>query len=223
MAANRYPAKIRALAPDFRDRCALNDVHLVAGEAEEILHAHVRAVAQRLGVTERTVLQNYMNERAIADLVAAVGRAGAAHSEAVSTADPVTISATDLGAVMAALGMALKLAAQAFEDSSQFVTALGITTDAADAIVGLGAALRETDNQDKVMLDGWSVIHARSVLQSTLEHLRDRTWSCSCRDQHVVGRSCWLQDLLARDLGLIGGWPNSENEPPAVERGPDNR
>jgi hypothetical protein len=134
-------------------------------------------------------------------------------------AAPVVISAADVGAVVAALGMSLKLAAQELEQEAQFADALGVTTDAADAVVGLGAALRGAVDRDKVSIGGPSLVYARKVLWLTIEHLRDRTWACSCRDRHEVGKSCSLQTMLSRDLGLIGGWPSGPSEPAADQRG----
>lgn len=220
VAGIRNSAKVRELATELRDRCALADVHLVAGEAEEIVVKHVQAIAAQLGLAERTVLTRYMGEAAMDSLVTVVASSNAVHVEAASTAAPVVIGAADVGAVVAALGMSLKLAAQELEHEVQFADALGVTTDAADAIVGLGAALRGAPDRDKIAIGGPSLVYARKVLWLTIDHLRDRTWACSCRDRHEVGKSCSLQKMLARDLGLIGGWPSGPSEPAAGERGP---
>lgn len=206
------------MAPDLRDRCALRDVHLVAGEAEEILVEHARSVAKKLGITESTALQNYVDADALDRLVAAVVGAGTTYAKAASSAAPIEVSATELGAVVAALGMAVKLAAEALEDPTQSVSALGLITDAADAFVGLGVVLRGAVDHDKAIIEGPALVYARSVLQVTVRHLRDRSWACSCHDQHVVGQPCSMQDMLLRDLGLIGAWSISEHEPPAGER-----
>lgn len=221
MAGIQNSAKVRELAIELRDRCALANVHLVAGEAEAIVVKQVQAVAAQLGVTERTALTRYLGAAAMDSLVTVVAGSNAVHVEAASMAAPVTIGAADLGGVAAALGMALKLAAQELEQKAQFASALGVTTDAADAIVGLGAALRDAGDHDQVTVSGSSVVYARKVLWLTIEHLRDRTWACSCRDRHEVGKSCSLQKMLTRDLGLIGGWPSGPSEPAADQRRPN--
>src|SRR5262249_44624448 len=145
MADIRNTKKVRQLAAELRGECALRGVVLVAGEAEEILAAKIRAIANQLGVTERTVLECYLPDNVVHATADVVGEAAATYQQAVDAAEPVTLVVADAGRVIAALGMTMKLATEALQKPTGDADALGVATDCADAVVGIGAAIRSAD------------------------------------------------------------------------------
>jgi hypothetical protein len=112
----------------------------------------------------------------------------------------------------------MKLATDAMESESQRVQALGVATDCADAIVGIGAALRRANDATRAELAGPTLVYTRKVLLQAIEQIRDRRWSCPCRSRHTPGTTCDLQRNLTSDLNLVGGWPINRREPPAQRR-----
>jgi len=214
----RNTKKVRQLAAALRDECALRGVVLVAGQAEELLADRVQVIANQLGITERTALDRYMPDDVVVALADTLGTAGAAYRDAVATTEPVTLNVADLGRVIAAVGMTMKLATDAMESESQRVQALGVATDCADAIVGIGAALRPAHTATRVELAGPTLVYTRKVLLQAIEQIRDRHWACPCRSRHTPGAACDLQRNLTNDLKLIGGWPIDGREPPARHR-----
>ncbi len=114
--------------------------------------------------------------------------------------------------------MTMKLATDAMESDPRRVEALGVATDCADAVVGIGAALRRADGTTRVQIAGPTLVYTRKVLLQAIEHIRDGHWTCPCRSQHTPGTACDLQRTLTSDLNLAGGWPVDQQEPPADNR-----
>jgi len=214
----RNTKKVRQLAAELRDECALRGVILVAGEAEEILAGKISAIARQLGVTERTALDRYLPDDVVHALAEVVGTEGVTYRRAVDAAEPVTLDIADIGRVIAALGMTMKLATDALEKPGGRADAFGVATDCADAVVGIGAAIRNTDGDDEVEIGGPTLVYTRKVLQRAIELIRDGTWACPCRSRHTQGATCSLQDNLINDLNLVGGWAAGAHEPPADQR-----
>lgn len=212
----RNTKRFRQLAAELREECGLQGVVLVAGESEEILAARIDDIARSLGVTGRTAMERYVTDEVVHALAGGVGAAGATYQDAVDTTEPVTLSIADAGRVIAALGMALKLATDAF--SSGPAEALGVATDSADAVVGIGVAIGNTHPGADVNVGGPTLVYARKVLQRTIELIRGGTWTCPCRSRHAPNETCELQRSLATDLNLLGGWTTGPQEPPAEYR-----
>jgi len=129
----RNTKQFRELAAFLRERTGQEGVKLVAGEAEKILGDRVNALASQLRVTQRTAL-GYVSEDNLELLARELGSLAEEYDDAVETAEPVIIKITDAGRVIAALGMAVKLAAEHIEGHQ--AEAAGIATDGADALVG---------------------------------------------------------------------------------------
>jgi hypothetical protein len=214
----RNTKKFRQLAAELREQCALHGVVLVAGESEEILATKVDDIARRLGVTERTAMERYLTDEVVHALARGIGTAGATYQEAVDTTEPVTLSIADAGRVIAALGMTMKLATDAVAQPPGPAEALGVATDSADAVVGIGVAIRNTHPGAAVQVSGPTLVYARKVLQRTIELIRDGTWTCPCRSRHAPNETCELHRNLASDLNLLGGWTTGPQEPPAEHR-----
>jgi hypothetical protein len=214
----RKTKRVRALAVELRERCALHGMTLVDGEAEDILAARIGALARQLRVTERTVMDSYLPEGFIPELARAVAAVNEEYQDVASDAGPVTLSAAEAGHVIAALGMTTKLAVAALGLPEGRTEALGVATDTADAIVGIGALLRGAEGQP-IQVGGSTLVYTRKVLRQTIELIRDGTWICPCRSRHTRGASCDLQRNLASDLSLVGGWASGgATEPPAADR-----
>jgi hypothetical protein len=214
----RNMKRFRELAAELRELCALHGVVLVAGESEEILATKVDDIARQLGVTERTAMERYVTDDVVRAMAQGIGIAGATYQEAVDTAEPVTLSIADAGRVIAAVGMTMKLATDALSQPPGAAEALGVATDSADAVVGIGVAIRNTHPGAAVQVGGPTLVYARKVLQRTIELIRDEHWACPCRSRHVPNETCELQRNLAADLNLLGGWTTGPQEPPAEYR-----
>lgn len=201
--------KVRDLADRLRDECALRGVDLLVAEAREIIVRRVQEVAQMLGVSERTVLDRYMTEDTVLQLASSVGRADSSYHEIRDAVAPVQLSMAEAGRLLASLGMVAKLATEALDADDTTVvdrsSALGVATDCADAVVGMGAAFATTAGLDVVEIGGQGVTFARKVLQQAIDLLGNRNWTCPCFDQHRPGQACNLQQSLATDLDHLGG------------------
>jgi len=208
----RKTKSFRDAAARLREEAALRGVTLVAGEVEDILADRVAAVATMLGVSERTALTTYLPEHAIVALAETLGTLNTQYTEATTDPEPVAVDVANLGRVVAALGMALKLAVD--HAGKTEADAFGIATDCADALVGLGAQLRAADGARQVTVRGPALAYTRRVLVATVEHVRDGRWACPCRSQHGPGRVCTVQKNLTSDLGLVGGWIGDADAPP---------
>jgi hypothetical protein len=75
---------------------------------------------------------------------------------------PMTITVQDAGRVLAALGMVCMLATGQVDKAPE--DAAGTLTDASDAIVGLGAALRSNDGDEPISVCGRTLVYSRTVL-----------------------------------------------------------
>jgi len=214
----RNTKRVRELAAALRDECALRGVVLVAGQAEDLLASQVQVIANQLGITERTALDRYLPDDVVAALADTLGAADATYRDAVATTEPVTLNVADVGRIIAAVGMSMKLATDAMESASRRTEALGVATDCADAVVGIGAAVRRAAGATRVQITGSTLVYTRKVLLQAIEQIRDGHWTCPCRSQHTPGTACDLQRNLTSDLNLVGGWPVDKREPPADNR-----
>ena len=220
MADIRRTKKLRQLATELREACALRGVTLVVGEAEDILADKISAIARQIGVTERTIIDNYMPVGMISELAQAVAAVNDEYQDAAQSTEPVTLGASEAGRVIAALGMTMKLATQALQLPGSRSETLGVATDLADAVVGMGVAIESTGEGQPVQVGGSTLVYTRKVLRQTIDLLGDGTWVCPCPSRHVPDATCELQRTLAGDLHLIGGWIGGADEPPADGRLP---
>lgn len=93
----RNSKRFRELAAVLKERLQGHDISLVGGEAEELLGAHVSAVAAQLRVTERTVLATYMSEDAVTALAERFAEQKAEYHEATEAAEPVMLDVRERG------------------------------------------------------------------------------------------------------------------------------
>jgi hypothetical protein len=204
----RNSRRFKELAELLREQAGRRDVTLVAGEAEEVLASRVSAVATQLGITERTALTSYISEETIPVLAEAVASQAAQYRAATAQAEPVALGVTQAGHVIAALGMAVKLAAGHAGETQ--ADSLAVITDAADAIVRLGAELRSSGPSGQVDFGGHELVQARSVLVRSVDLLREGRWRCGC-GPHAASSQCRLIANLTSDLTLIGGWAPTDS------------
>jgi hypothetical protein len=204
----RNSKRFRETAALLRERAGREGVNLVGGEAEDLLAGRVTAIATQLGVTPRTAL-GYVSEDSLELLAQQLGSLAGEYDDAAETAEPVVILSADAGRVVAALGMAVKLAAEHIEGHQ--ADALGITTDGADALVGLGVAMSAAKGASEFRFGGQHLVWTRKVLVRTIELIGDSTWACPCEGPHNGRSACRLQRQLTGDLHLVGGWVPGEH------------
>ncbi|MFB6396502.1 hypothetical protein [Polymorphospora lycopeni] len=186
-------------------------------EAADLLAERVTATANQLGVTERTALQTYTTPHNISLLANVLGEHAATYREVMAEADPVTITVPDAGRVIAALGMVCKLATEQINKDS--ADAAGVLTDAADAIVGIGAQVRTNQDYEPVTIAGRTLVYSRTVLTHAVDRLTTGIWACPCRQPHPSGAdSCTLVQGLTADLNIVAGWLTTSNERPGDQR-----
>jgi hypothetical protein len=215
----RNSRKLKMRAVEVRESCDERGVFLTAAEAEEALAGSVRDAAVRLGITERTLVDSYLTDEFVAALVDALVAEDGIHQDAMHAAEPMSIACADVGGVIAALGMIMKLVTDALDRNVARADSMGIATDCADAVVGLGVAVNHADPGGPVQVDGRTLVYSRRVLQRAIRMLRDGTWECSChRRPHEVDDECTLRHNLMADLRRIGGWDSGKHEPPAAQR-----
>lgn len=181
---------------------------LVGGEAEDLLAGRVTAIAAQLGVTPRTAL-GYVSEDNLELLAEQLGSLAGEYDDAAGAAEPVVVRFVDAGRVVAALGMAVKLAAEHVEGHQ--ADAFGITADGADALVGLGVAMSAAKGAGEFRFGGQHLVWARKVLVRTIELIGDGTWACPCEGPDDGEPGCRLQRQLTGDLHLVGGWVPGEH------------
>jgi hypothetical protein len=199
----------------LRDEAAERGLTLVAGEAENLLADRVAAVAGTLRVTERTALDTYLTEENVAGIATTLATQAASYRSAVQATEPISLSVAETGRVIAALGMAIKLAAEHAEATG--ADASGVAHDGADAVVGIGAVIAKAGRAPRVEVGGQMLVWTRGVLVRTIELLRAGRWRCPCRTPHPPGERCVLTTLIG-DLNLVGGWLVDEDEPSADRR-----
>lgn len=218
MADIRNSKKVRQLAAEVRELCALQGVVLVAGEAEELIAARVTALAADLGITHRTFLDSYLQPTIlIPAIAAAVIQANSMRRAAAEAVEPVTLDAKAVGRVIASLGMVMKLAVDQAQVPAKMTAALGVATDGSDAIVGIGVALHQAQPQQILTVGGPTLVYARRVLNRAIELIGEGTWKCPCQEHHDATGRCRLQHSLAADLGALGGWAAGMTEPPPTD------
>ncbi|MEH0933155.1 hypothetical protein [Micromonospora sp. CPCC 205558] len=83
------------------------------------------------------------------------GDTAATYCEVIAEAEPVTITLPEVERLVAALGMACKLATERIGEDP---------ADAADAIVGIGADVRTNENSKPVAISGRTLVYSRTVL-----------------------------------------------------------
>jgi hypothetical protein len=144
------------------------------------------------------------------DFLVKFARSLARHAEkydqAFSEIEPVGLTIAETARVLAATGMALKLAAGHVELT--MAESMTILTDGADFIVGIGAAMSAVDGSGQVELGGQILVWIRSILVRTIDLLRSGRWTCPCEGTHGQNPTCTLVPVLARDLSMVGGWPS---------------
>jgi hypothetical protein len=204
----RNTRRFRELVAFLRERAGREGVKLVAGEAEKVLADRVAAIASQLGVAPRTAL-GYVSEDNLEFLAQELGSLAEEYGDAAQAAEPVTIKITDAGRLVAALGMAVKLAVEHIE--SHQAAAAGIATDGADALVGAGVAMHAAKSAAEFRFGGRHLVWTRKVLLRTIELISDGTWACPCEGPHGGVQPCRLQRQLAGDLQLVGGWVPGEH------------
>jgi len=204
----RNSKRFGELAALLRERAEREGVTLVGGEAEDLLADRVTAIAAQLRVTPRTAL-GYVTEDNLELLAEQLGSLAGEYDEAAGAAEPVAVRFVDAGRVVAALGMAVKLAAEHVEGHQ--ADALGITADGADALVGLGVAMSTAKGAGEFRFGGQHLVWTRKVLVRTIELISDGTWACPCEGPHDGEPACRLQRQLTGDLHLVGGWVPGEN------------
>jgi hypothetical protein len=97
--------------------------------------------------------------------------------------------------------------------------ASGVLTDAADAIVGIGAQLRTNGSDQPVIVGGRTLVYSRTVLTRAIESLRDGLWECPCGEPHLPDAGpCSLVLSLTADLNVVGGWLATADEQPGNAR-----
>jgi hypothetical protein len=199
------PAKITALAAMLHDNCAARGVVLVPGRAEEILTKKIREIATDTGLTETAVIDTYLTTDRLDQIARALADANQPYLDALATAEPVPMTTPGAGGVIAALGLMLKLAVNAAGTNEGHSRWLNWATDCADAVTGIGTALRAADTDGDVLVPGPSAVYARHVLTTGLDAITTGTWTCPCGTRHQTGVPCRVQDAIARDLIAIGG------------------
>jgi hypothetical protein len=70
----------------------------------------------------------------------------------------IAFDVADVGRVIAALGMTMKLATDALEKPTGRADALDVATDSADAVVGIGVAIRNTGHDQDVEIGGADLV-----------------------------------------------------------------
>ncbi len=97
--------------------------------------------------------------------------------------------------------------------------AAGVLTDAADAIVGIGAELRTNEDNEPLTISARTLVYSRRVLTRAIEGLMAGIWVCPCGEPHRPDADpCTLVQGLTADLNVVGGWLAAPNERPGDQR-----
>jgi len=213
MSSIQNSQKFRERAAQLRDQAALHGITMMPAEAADLLADRLTAVAQQLGISQRWALDRYVTDGFLAILIQTLATHAATYQEAVQAAEPVSLSTTDAGRVLATLGMTLKLAAQHAEQTP--ADSMAILTDGADTIVTIGAALTASGATAQIELGGQALVWTRGILVQAITLLRTGQWACPCTGTHGPEPTCTLVPALARNLTLAGGWLSPEPAEPA--------
>ena len=197
--------RIRELAEVLREEAGKQGADLHTGDdVERMIADRVTSVAQRMGVTPRTVLANYVTDEQVREW--GTGLALELREAELVTHDtpPVVVSRRDGLMVLAAFGVCGTLAlrnAERRQDADPMV----VVKDAADSTTEVAVSMFE-GRGDLVEIGGLTLVVGRKVISMTLEALRHGWWDCTCEQPHRPDGGCGLQDRLAHDLAVLGGW-----------------
>ncbi|MFG1676585.1 hypothetical protein [Micromonospora sp. NPDC049282] len=149
-------------------------------------------------------MQTYIAPHTISLLAKVLAEHAATYRAAADQAEPVTIAVPNAGHLLAAIGVARKLATE--RTRTDPTDAAGIRTGAADAVAGLGAQLAARTSADEpVIVSGPTPVFSRSVLTRVIDRLTTGSWTCPCREPHPAGKPCTMVRGLTRDLNNVGG------------------
>ncbi|MGX7670391.1 hypothetical protein [Plantactinospora sp. DSM 117369] len=198
----RNNKEFRKRAILLRDEAAVRGLIMNSAEATDTLAEHLAMCANRLGVTQQTILYRYLRTEEVVAFAGVLANASAQYRQTIDETEPMRLLTKHVGDVVSALGMVVKLATDHIETAP--ADTLGILTDTADAIAGLGAALREGEDASWASVDGPTVAYSRIGLERAIELIDNRKFGCPCRSQHLpeAGR-CELAQKLAATLKLV--------------------
>lgn len=182
-------------------------------EAADLLAERVAAIAAQLGVTERTALQSYTTPHNISLLAKVLGEHAATYRQVMAEAEPVTITVPDAGRVLAALGMVCKLATEEIEKDP--ADAAGLLTDAADAIVGIGAEIRTSNRDEPVTIseERWCTRVRCSRAPSGDSRLESGSARAGRRTGPARVPALWCKGSRPTSTSSVAGWPRPTNGP----------
>jgi len=124
----------------------------------------------------------------------------------------VTVNQRDGLMVRAAFGVCGTLALRNAE-RRQHSDPMIVVKDAADSTTEVAISLFQAGSEP-APIGGLTVVVGRKVISMTLEALRNGWWDCTCEQPHRDDGGCVLQDRLAHDLAVLGGWQNSGETSP---------
>ena len=190
--------KFKALVADFvnatNDLGGTIDPEVVAVE----LRQRIQLIAAQVGVTEATVLRNYMDDDWGRDMARQTYRHIQERDAHIDAELDQHLPLKSVGRLIAALGQALLYAAvnNAATDSTNRFN----PKEASEAVTGLGLALTSLPDADStVTVGGNTLAWAKDALIVFRDNLQHRRWtSCPC------GEDCGQHETDAAVLRALG-------------------
>jgi len=187
------------------------DPAVVAAE----LQARIDAIAVQLRVTTQTVLRTYIDDDWGREMATTM-MADVQRRHAVPAGPPEHLAVRVAGRLLAALGQAL-IYATANGDAQQPVPVMDLR-QAAEAVSGLGLAIRDAPPGDQLVTVGADVV---AWTLATLEVLRDQlatgAWSfCPCGENH--GQDATDAQVLAVVRNDLLHLPSAAPSAPSPDR-----
>lgn len=194
--------KFREFAELVRVECSRRDVTFFAGQVERFLADRIAFLAQQMGITERSVLDQYLTEDHVTEYAKAISRQLNEANAAADEAPPVKLDHRSAARVSAAHGMAVRLAAEHLEDDQ--ADAIGIVNDAADTVVALGSAVARA-GESPIEFGGIELTVACKVINQVVDKIQRGQWQCHCPQAHDDQPVCPTAEMMIRDLALLDG------------------
>ncbi|WP_158889067.1 hypothetical protein [Amycolatopsis anabasis] len=189
--------KFRALVEDFvtttADLGGTIDPEVVATE----LHERIRAIAVQLGVTEATVLRNYMPDDWGRDMARQTYRQIQERDAHIDAEPDQELPLHAVGRLIAALGQAQLY--YTVNDGANDPTCRFNAKEASEAVTGLGLALTSPPADSLMVTVGGNILAwTQSALSVFRDNLQQQHWtSCPC------GEDCGQQQRDAAVLRAV--------------------
>jgi hypothetical protein len=196
----------RTRAQQLRDECRNRDLWLRDGGAEKILADHIRGATKQSRIAVGEICEYLVTDETIVILVDLVTAASADYDTQLNKASPLLLPLPVAARLIAALGQAVRCAANNHDHTPD--TATDTIESGTTAITELALAIERATHTPEpepiAVIEPAAHFHARNTLTTTIDALHRKHWTSTARDDPEQQRKDRdLHQALARDLKYL--------------------